>query len=298
MKGIVFNIQRFSTHDGPGVRTTVFLKGCPLRCFWCQNPESQSIKPTLMIQRSSCTDCGRCIGRCPVGASYRQTDGTVQVQRSLCTACGRCANGCLNDARSIAGQEMEAAEVMDAVRRDRAMYNNSGGGMTLSGGEVTAQPDFAIQLLKMAQAESIHTAIETCGYAKWSVLERILEHTDYVMYDIKSIFPERHKDGTGVDNTLILENAKKVAGLRPCLFRMPLIPGFNDAPEDVRALAQYVKDELGLTENHIELLPYNNLGEEKYLRMGKDGTAPKMQRQSDEYLALVQNEIRKVFSNG
>lgn len=297
MKGIVFNIQRFSTHDGPGIRTTVFLKGCPLRCFWCQNPESQSIKPTLMINDSACTGCGRCIEKCSVGGNRIWEDGLVRVDRSLCTACGRCTEACFNDARFISGEEMEVAEVMDVVLRDKAMYSNSGGGMTLSGGEVTVQPEFSRQLLKMAKEEGIHTAIETCGFVKWDVLESLLEYADYVMYDIKSVFPDKHKEGTGVDNALILENAKKTAEFRPCLFRMPLIPGFNDAPEDVRALAKYVKEELGLTANHIELLAYNNLGEEKYLRMGKDGAAPKMRRQSDEYLALLQEEIRNVFDN-
>lgn len=295
MNGFVFNIQRFSTHDGPGVRTTVFLKGCPLRCFWCQNPESQSIRPVLMVNEKNCTACGRCVAICPSSASHRLECGQVAVDRTRCTACGRCADVCMNQVRSVAGTEMTPEQVMQIVLRDYPIYKNSGGGMTLSGGEVAAQPDFACQLLQLAKNAGIHTAIETCGYAPWPVMARLLENADYIMYDIKSVFPDKHLAGTGVSNQTIMENARKIARLRPVLIRMPLIPGFNDTPDDVGALAEFVRKELLLGAEDIELLAYNNLGEEKYVRMGAMGAMPLLQRQDDEYIDSLYQKIRSVF---
>lgn len=197
--------------------------------------------------------------------------------------------------RSVAGTEMTAEQVMQVVLRDRSVYKNSGGGMTLSGGEVAMQPDFACRLLQIAKREGLHTAIETCGHAAWPIMERLLENTDYVMYDIKSVFPDKHLAGTGVGNERILENAKKIARLRPILIRMPLIPGFNDTLDDVGALAAFVDKELSLGAEDIELLAYNNLGEEKYARMGATDAMPSMQRQGDEYVDSLYRKIRSVF---
>lgn len=295
MTGSVFNIQRFSTHDGPGIRTTVFLKGCPLRCFWCQNPESQIIRPVLLVKQDACIGCGRCVEMCPAGACV-MVDGKILVDRKKCTICGKCADLCLNSARSVAGYEITPEDVMQIVLRDRAMYRNSGGGMTLSGGEVTAQWQFSLELLRLAKQECLHTAIETCGYCRWDILEQLLEYTDYVMYDIKCVDSERHKYGTGIGNELILENAKKVAQTKEVLFRMPLIPGYNDMVEYVAAFARFVREETGLGSSHIELLQYNNLGEEKFNRLGRNDEKPTLERQSDEYMAQLQAVATAVFA--
>jgi pyruvate formate lyase activating enzyme len=198
----------------------------------------------------------------------------------------------------VAGYETTPEEVMQSVVRDRAVYRNSGGGLTVSGGELTMQWEFALELLRLAKQEGMNTAIETCGSCQWEILERLLEYTDYVMYDIKCVDDERHRQGTGVGNGLILENAKKIAAHGKVLFRMPLIPGYNDSTEWVEALARFVRDETGLDETHIELLQYNNLGEEKFDRLGREGEKPTLQRQDDEVLQRLNQAVSAVFAEG
>lgn len=283
--GNVFNIQRYSTHDGPGIRTTVFLKGCPLRCFWCQNPESQSMKPLLMFKRDRCTRCGRCLKTCPVGAN-EIVEGQVYVDRDKCTACGACVKTCFAKARSIEGRKMTVAEVIGEVKKDRMLYQNSGGGMTVSGGACEMQPDFTVGLMRAAHDEGIRTAAEMEGAFPWEIVRRIAEHTDYVLFDLKCMDDKRHKAGTAVSNVRILENAKNLVQMGKTIkFRTPLIPGFNDDRESIAAIAHFVRDELGLSPaEHLELLAYNNLGEEKYVRLDFEGVHPKYQRQSQEYI--------------
>ncbi len=262
MKGIVFDIQRYSIHDGPGIRTTVFLKGCPLRCFWCQNPESQSKRLEVFLDKSKCTRCGKCVAVCSSGASTFGAESSV-IDRSVCTGCGKCVEACPNRARRLVGKSMTTEEVMREVLRDVKFYNNAGGGVTLSGGEPTAQPAFAVSILKSSKESGLHTAIETCGYTRWSTMEKLLEYTDLVLYDIKHLDLAKHRTGTGKpNNPFILENAKKIASLKPMRVRVPLIPGFNDSSEDIRAIISFVKKELGSVE--IDLLPYNYLAEGKY----------------------------------
>lgn len=290
--GQVFNIQRYSTHDGPGIRTTVFLKGCPLRCYWCQNPESQSLKPVLMIKKDRCTSCGRCIKKCPVGAiSY--VDGKVVTDRTKCVVCGNCKTACLNKVRTVEGKPMTVQEVIDVVERDMGLFLNSGGGMTLSGGACEMQPDFTVNLLKAAHASGIKTAVEMEGAFPWKTIQRIAENCDYIMYDLKHMDDEMHKKGTKVSNKQILENARNLSKMGiPIKFRTPLIPGYNDSKESVTAICRFIKDELGMNpaECH-ELLGYNTLGEEKYERLDMQGICPKNKRQSDEYLDEL-NAIR------
>ena len=292
IRGKVMNIQRFSIHDGPGIRTVVFMKGCPLRCFWCQNPESQSVQPQMLFNRGLCTRCGRCAELCPAGATLQQ-DGTIVLDREKCTGCGLCAQHCPSNARTLIGKTMTVEEVCTEVVKDRQHYFHSGGGVTLSGGELLLQADFSRSVMKRCHELYINTAIETCGYAKEDVFRKVLAETDYVLYDIKHMDNEKHRLGTGVGNEVILRNARIAAKERPSVFRIPLIPGFNDDEESVLRTRDFVVHELGRPPEDLILLKYNKLGEAKYEHLDKD-TRPKMETQSEEYLAYLEQRIREI----
>ena len=293
--GQVFNIQRYSTHDGPGVRTTVFLKGCPLRCYWCQNPESQSLNPVLMVKKDRCTGCGRCIKACKQDA-IKIIDGIAQTDRSLCNVCGKCATFCLNKVRTIEGESMTVKQVIDVVKRDYNLYMNSGGGLTISGGACEMQPEFTVNLLKAAHDNGINTAVEMEGAFPWKTIEAIAEHCDFIMYDLKHMDDTKHKEGTRVSNKTILENAEKLVKMgKKIKFRTPLIPGFNDSKESISSITNFIRDKLGLdTKKCYELLAYNNLGEDKYERLDMHDICPKNKRQSAEYIAEL-NAIRETL---
>lgn len=264
--GIIFNIQRFSIHDGPGIRTTVFLKGCPLRCFWCQNPESQDKNPEVFFNKDRCTACGSCIAVCPNQANAL-FDGTASIDRDQCRGCGKCVDVCPSGARTLIGRYATVDEIVKEALRDRKFYTKSGGGVTLSGGEPAAQPEFALALLRRCKEAGLHTAIETCGYASWPTLEALLAFTDLVLYDIKCADPRAHQKATGKSSDPIRENAARIAGCRPMRIRVPLIPGFNDSEKAIRAIAHWAQTELGCKD--IDLLPYNRTGENKYERLGR-----------------------------
>lgn len=291
-KGIIFNIQRYSIHDGPGIRTTVFFKGCPLRCFWCQNPESQSNEAEVFLIRSNCRLCGRCVAVCPTGASSLLEDSAT-IDRGKCIGCGRCVEACPGEARKLVGAYVTNDEVMREVMRDAKFYENSGGGVTLSGGDPIAQPEFALSILRSSKEAGLHTVLDTCGHVAWSTMKRLLDYTDLVFFDIKTIDAKRHRAATGRSNRLILENAKRIAGYRPMRVRVPIIPNFNNSPEDVRTIARFVREELGAIE--MDLLPYNKLGEVKYERLGKKGFTA--EAQSDEEMqnleAVVSTELKR-----
>ncbi len=296
--GSVFNIQRYSIHDGPGIRTTVFLKGCPMECFWCQNPESQAIKPEILFNKSSCTLCGYCANVCPTGANSF-SEKSVIIDRAKCAGCGICVEVCPVNARVISGKEMTVEEVMDLVLKDKAFYDNSNGGITLSGGDPIMQKEFALQLLRRSKEIGLNTAIETCGYATWPILKSIIEYTDFIFYDIKCLDSSKHLKATGKDNILILENAKKLAKEKAILgkektmkIRVPMIPGFNDSIEDVQAVLRFVKEELGPTVSDLEILRYNNLGEAKYDRLDRGKERPGMEPQSNEYMEIIKTIIK------
>jgi len=293
VKGVVFNIQHYSIHDGPGIRTTVFLKGCPLRCLWCQNPESQGLKPVIFFNAEKCTGCGMCQEACPE-AAIRIIDGRSATDRRLCKGAGKCAEICPNEVRSLMGRYMSGAEVFEDVNADSIFYQNSGGGVTLSGGDPIAQPAFSIAILKRCRNAGIHTAIETCGFARWDILKAILKYTDLVLYDIKHMDPTRHKEYTGVSNELILDNAKKIRMELnlPMLARLPVVPGYNDSPENLNAAARFVARELG-TEVNVHLLPYHRLGETKYERMEKTAGCVRIEPPGDGHM----QELKKMFDS-
>jgi pyruvate formate lyase activating enzyme len=265
ISGVIFDLQRFSVHDGPGIRSLVFLKGCPLRCPWCANPESQRFQPELMLDGSRCIACGGCLAVCPTGAAHRTEDGIAQ-DAGRCAGCGRCAETCYADARAMAGRRVRAGEVLAEVVRDEPFFRNSGGGVTLGGGEPLAQPDFAAAILQLCRARGLHTAVETCGQAPWAACEAVRPWTHLFLFDLKHIHAERHRAVTGADLARILENLGRLAAAARVVVRVPLIPGFNDEPDTVSALAQRARA-AGVSEVH--LLPYHGFGQSKYAQLGR-----------------------------
>ncbi len=267
IRGIVFNVQKFSLHDGPGIRTIVFLKGCPLSCLWCDNPESRSSKPQLALGRKLCNRCLKCVAACPEHAIALNSKG-ISIDRRRCTACGRCVEVCYPKALILYGKEETTEQVFEKVVKDRIFYEGSGGGITLSGGEPLRQPEFASALLELCHKRGIHTCIETSGYASSQDFAKVLAFTDYVLFDLKHMDREVHHRYTGRWNDVILANAKVLAGSGlPVVWRMPLIPGVNDTLENIRATARFVK---AIGKDHgIEVLPYHRLGVGKYQAIGK-----------------------------
>ena len=262
----VFDIQRFSVQDGPGIRTTVFMKGCPLNCLWCSNPESQSPVPQLLYFETRCTHCHQCIEACPSDATRKAEDGSISLDRQCCTACGTCVEECLTEARSISGKEMTVAEVCRIVEKDMGYYRNSDGGVTLSGGEPTSQPESLFQLLVKCREMGIHTCLDTCGFADWDILKEAVDHVDLVLMDNKHMDTEVHKKLTGVNNDVILENTARVAARGvPMIIRVPLIPGLNDSDENFSQLGQFMKT-CGL--KRVDLLPYHRFSLSKHNALG------------------------------
>ncbi len=261
-KGTVFNIQRFSTHDGPGIRTVVFLKGCPLGCVWCSNPESQEAGVTIFFQPDRCIGCKKCEEACP----YDIKVGRQGVDPK-CTLCKACVRACPAGALEAKGEVMTVGEVMEEAERDAGFYKHSGGGITISGGEPMVQAGFVSDLIDASHRRGFSVAIETTGYAAWKDLKRILEKTDIILYDIKHLDDEQHVRYTGVSNRLILENLKKASKLsRNIIIRVPLIGGVNANEEHMARLADLAQ-KLGIRE--VDLLPYHTFGEVKYKQMRK-----------------------------
>ena len=265
VRGVVFNVQRMSMHDGPGVRTNVFLKGCPLRCQWCANPESQQLQPELGLSAHNCITCGQFAQPCT--ACWPQ-----HGERMAATTLGQLAprvDVCPTGAIHWMGEWRTAGEVMAEVRRDRPFYG-AGGGLTLTGGEPTMQPALCEALLWLAHDEGIATAMDTCGHTQWAVFAQLLPHLDLLLFDVKHIDPATHRRYTGMDNALILANLRRVlAAGKPVRVRVPLIPGFNATPDDVAAIAAFVAALPGQVLG-LDLLPYHTLGKAKYAALGRE----------------------------
>jgi pyruvate formate lyase activating enzyme len=264
---MLFNIMRFALHDGPGIRTTVFLKGCPLACPWCHNPESQNPGPELMFAPERCLGCGDCVGACPQGALSWE-DGAPRRDPQLCRLCGECCQLCPADARRLTGWRTGVRELLEQVRRDQVFFSESGGGVTFSGGEPLMQPDFLCAALAACRAEGIHTVVDTCGYASRQTVAHVSGHTDLFLFDLKLMDSRRHQELTGVGNDVILENLRLLAGLgKAIIARIPIVPGMNDDEENITATLRFL--EAARVEN-VELLPYHGTGREKYRRLQRD----------------------------
>ena len=277
MTGTVFHIQRFSTGDGPGIRSTVFLKGCPLACKWCHNPESQSAELQLAYYRQKCLRCGVCAAVCPQSA-IAPGEGGNAIDFSACTRCGRCVSACPGDALEIFGRQMDADEVVRIASRDRSFYG-AHGGVTLSGGEPCVQSAFALALLQQFRARGIHTVLDTCGACAWAQMQPLMSYTDLVLFDLKHMDSAQHQRMTGLGNERILENFQNIQalGVRTRV-RIPVIPGYNDSRDNWDAVIDFLKP---YPQVAVELLPYHKLGNGKYEAIGKRWEMPACKPPSD-----------------
>ena len=270
--GLVFDIVHGSFVDGYGVRTTIFLKGCPLRCLWCCNPEGQNVYPELMFKPKACTDCGRCIEVCPDGAisTNSNTEGIkLEINRKACTNCGKCIEVCHYDALHMSGKYMSVDELMAKIKKDEQYYRQSGGGVTLGGGEATVQDEFALELIRECKRNYIHTAVDTCGYTTTETGFRVLEEADLILFDLKGIDPEAHIRYTKVTNDIITDNLKKLGDLgKPIIIRIPLIPCYNDSEESIAGMAKFL-NKLDSVER-VDIIPFHEYGKIKYDELGKE----------------------------
>ncbi|MCX8743877.1 glycyl-radical enzyme activating protein [Snodgrassella sp. B3882] len=289
LEGTVFNIQRYSLHDGPGIRTIPFLKGCPLACKWCSNPESQKPQPEIMYQKSNCIHCGKCFEACRYGALSKENP--YMVDRDRCVACGACAEVCPTNALVLKGKKMTVWEVIHELQKDENIYRRSDGGITLSGGESLSQPKFTRELLRACKERGWHTAIETTGMTTKEIIESVMPFVDLALTDIKIIDPSIHKNVTGVDNQIILENLIRISNLTKTIVRIPVIPNVNDNIEAIREIAEFTK--LMKNINEIHLLPYHNFGENKYNLLGRIYPLHGVKELPKDKISLLKQEIEK-----
>ena len=291
LKGCISDIIPFSLHDGPGIRTTVFLKGCPLRCPWCHNPETQSRTPVNMYSQEKCIQCGRCSAACP--QKMRMQDGSWLKDCSPCTGCGACVEACPTGANKINGYYLTPEEVLKTTIKDRIFYKKSGGGVTISGGEALMQEEFLVETARLHAEAGIDLVLETCGFGRWAALERLLPYVSYFYFDWKMTNPEAHKELTGVDNILIRSNLEKLnqAGAKVVL-RCPIIPGCNDVEEHFIGIGQLTQELDCIQE--VELLPYHSLGNSKRKKMGLelDGFVTPEAEQGQKWKAFVEQYSR------
>ena len=304
LTGKFYDIQGFSVHDGPGIRLTLFLKGCPLRCPWCHSPESQEFPTELNWMEMKCVGvdkCGNCLNVCPhdaisLGKKKSSVTGDEEIQlvtvdRSKCDNCGKCAEACTSKALYMCGTDYTVDEVMERIRRDVPFYNRSGGGVTISGGECLCQPKFLLEVLKQCKAEGINTAVDTTGFAPWSSIEPILPYTDLFLYDLKNMDSNLHKQVIGVPNELILENARKIAAHGGKFqIRIPIIPMFNDSKKSFEDVGKFIC-ELGDAVEVVQLLPYHKLGTVKWERLQRNHPILEAEPPKDELVQARKEQL-------
>ena len=265
-QGSVYNIQRMSTEDGPGVRTTVFLKGCPLRCLWCSNPESQHTAPQLLYFANLCEGCGRCVEACSQQGIRLANGVSSRVGAGQCLHCGECASVCPNKAREMSGRTLRTEEVLDVLRKDTLFYENSGGGITFGGGEPTLAGDFLLEMMRACREELWHVAVDTCGHCPEELFARVLELGDLFLFDLKHMESGRHKALTGQGNVLILRNLRTALGSgRQVRIRMPLVPGMNDSEDNIAAMAEFLAP---FGQWDVDVMPCHTFGRNKYVALG------------------------------
>jgi pyruvate formate lyase activating enzyme len=291
MPTLVTNIQGYSIHDGPGIRTVVFLKGCSLECQWCSNPECISPRPEVGLYKTFCTGCGKCADVCPESALVFKANKPPAINRERCTGCGICVSACSYKALVLYGESMNAAEIFNTVYRDKMFYDSSGGGLTVSGGEALLQPQLVCELFTKCRKAGIQTCIETSGQAGASALRQVLSDTDYVLFDLKQMDLNKHRRYTGKPNNLILANAKIVIESgKETLFRMPLLPGINDKPQNIKDTADFLHG-LGRKACRIELMPYHRLGKGKYESLDRKFILPDVPTPEPELI----DSVKKAF---
>lgn len=290
---LITSIQKYSIHDGDGIRTTVFFKGCPLRCVWCHNPETQSFQKELSYDMERCVGCGSCEAACPSHAVYMK-DGKAMLDKAKCTACGACVDYCNLNLREVVGEEKEIADLVRELEKDQMFYEESGGGVTLSGGEVMAcDMDYVEELAKRLHRRGISVFIDTCGHVPYKNFERLLPYVDTFLYDVKTTDPEVHKEYMGVDNTLILENLEKLSkdGAR-IYIRIPVILEVNGKEEDILDIIRFL-EEKKIHAAQVNLLPYHNTGSGKYAKVGMEYGGTDLHAPSKDEM----EHLRELFRN-
>jgi pyruvate formate lyase activating enzyme len=292
-RGEVASIKRYMVHDGPGIRSVVFLKGCPLRCLWCSSPHTWSPVKSLIYRAKKCIRCGECITACAEDALSASPDGSIVIDRARCTRCGACVEACPTTALVFDSLTMSVEDVMAVLERDRAFYEQSSGGVTFSGGEPTSQPEFLLALLKACRAAGFHTAIETTGFAEWQTLELLLPWIDLVLYDMKALDPARHQELTGQRNEPIVENLTRIAaaGSPPVEIHVPVIPGHNDGDGYFDQLAAFLG---GIGIRDISFLPFHKLGSHEYDEMGKSYPMENVQGLSSQRMEAIREKFRSL----
>lgn len=290
ISSIVCEIEKYAIHDGPGIRSVVFLKGCPLQCVWCANPETQRQENELYYDCARCIQCKRCITACEQGVLLA-IDEKIHIAREKCIACGQCVTECPMGALQLVGKEMSVEEVFEEISKDIVFYRQSGGGITISGGEVLMHEEFATALLQKSQENYIHTAIETSGFGSWHALRSLAEYCDIILFDIKHTDEKIHREVTGVEQNVILGNLQQLSKIHSHItLRVPLITGWNDGEEDIENVVR-IANENGIREIH--LLPYHSLGRQKYNRLGRKYCLEKINSPEDNAMNHFKDYIRK-----